>query len=259
MSRIERLVIVPSLLLIFSAVLSAQTFTTIAQLGRSYPHGSLLQGVDGNLYGVTADGETIYRVSPGGTLTTVYEFCNGTCATGSRPVGIMQTRDGNLWGTTLEGGPHGNGNVFRISPQFVGTDVVDLTPHSGEGPLSGLILATDGNFYGAANEGGNIIGCDTSDGGCGTVYKVTPAGRLSPIYAFCPLAGCADGWGPVGTLVQASDGNLYGTAELGGVAGCLLGLGCGTVFKVTLGGTFTTLHEFVDTDGGNPWEVGGLI
>jgi uncharacterized repeat protein (TIGR03803 family) len=254
MSRFERLIAALILPVVLSVVLPAQTFTTLVTLNDgigSDPEGSLFQGVDGDLYGVVSEASgALYKVSPGGTFTDVFGFC---CAAGFRPWGVMQTRDGSFWGTTQEGGPHGLGNVYQISPELVATDIADLTGHAGENPNSGLILATDGNFYGTANLGGNINGCD---GSCGTIFKVTPSGRLTQFYGFCPVGACPDGANPIGPVVQASDGNLYGTAFSGGGAGCLLGLGCGTVFQITLGGVFTTLHEFAGTDGGNPWDVG---
>jgi uncharacterized repeat protein (TIGR03803 family) len=89
----------------------------------------------------------------------------------------------------------------------------------------------------------------------GTVFKITPSGTLTTLYSFCSQSGCTDGYGPV--LLQATDGNFYGTTVYGGAntTGCGGG-GCGTVFKITPSGTLTTLYSFCSqsgcTDGSGP-------
>ena len=85
----------------------------------------------------------------------------------------------------------------------------------------------------------------------GTVFKVTPAGALTTLYSFCALAACADGELPQAPLIQATDGNFYGTTPGGGVHGA------GTVFRITPTGVLTTLHSFDATDGANPYS--GLV
>lgn len=92
--------------------------------------------------------------------------------------------------------------------------------------------------YGAHNEG--------------TVFKTSPAGELTTIYAFCVLSGCADGAGPTAGVVEDSDANYYGTTVRGGIANTACNLGCGTIFKITPEGTLTTLHSFTSTDGSAP-------
>lgn len=86
----------------------------------------------------------------------------------------------------------------------------------------------------------------------GTVLKITAGGKLSTLYSFCAQTGCTDGYAPEAGLVQATDGNFYGTTYRGGA------YGYGTVFKITPGGTLTTLHSFDSTDGANPY-LGGLV
>ena len=89
----------------------------------------------------------------------------------------------------------------------------------------------------------------------GTVFKITTAGQLATLYSFCQLAACADGKTPLGTLIQATDGNFYGTTFLGGANGF------GTIFELKPTGTLTTLHSFCATsgcpDGANP--IAGLM
>src|SRR5258708_819515 len=101
----------------------AQTFTTLAYFtDGSTTYSSLIQGRDGNLYG-TANGGTkqygsLFKVTPTGTLTTIYTFCpQGNCTNGSLPVGaLVLSVDGNFYGTTEDGGGNGVGTVFKISP-----------------------------------------------------------------------------------------------------------------------------------------------
>jgi uncharacterized repeat protein (TIGR03803 family) len=176
------------------------------------------------------------------TFTTLHTFDS---TDGSFPeAGLVQARDGNLYGTTSRDGTSGGGTVFRITPGGTLTTLYNFCSDckgGGYGSYAGLIQASDGNFYGTASFGGNL----TCDGGCGTIFKMTQGGTLTTLYNFCPQTGCADGDLPSAVL-QASDGDLYGTADLGGIDNK------GTVFKITLSGTLTTLHSFTGTDGANP-------
>jgi len=106
--------------------------------------------------------------------------------------------------------------------------------NDGGAPLASLIQATDGNFYGTTAAGGAYNDFICNGEGCGTVFKITPAGTLTTLYSFCAKAGCPDGTGPRG-LVLGANGNFYGITEFGGT--CTSEGGCGTVFKITPGGT----------------------
>jgi len=125
----------------------------------------------------------------------------------------------------------------------------------GEYPATGLVLGTDGNFYGVTSQGG-ADRCALSDYGCGTIFKITPNGALTTLYSFCSQMGCADGGQPL-SLLRARDGDFYGTTYLGG-ANCVdqFGSPCGTVFKFSLAGGLTTLYSFCKnngcTDGAGP-------
>jgi len=105
-------------------------------------------------------------------------------------------------------------------------------------PYAGLVQASDGNFYGTTLEGGSNNGCSLGSGSCGTVFKITPGGTLTTLHSFCSQPNCTDGGNPYAGLVQASDGNFYGTTFERGANGD------GTVFKITPGGTLTTLYSF---------------
>ncbi len=338
-------------------------FTTLANFeytNGAQPSAGLVQATDGNLYGTAGSGGTfgagtVFKITPSGTLTTLYSFCP-QCIDGDGPdSGLVQGRDGNFYGTTEAGGANGNyGTVFKITPEgdlttlhsFNGSDgafpgvliqatdgnfygtttnggfgdngtVFEITPSGvlttlhhfngvtdGLGP-SDLMQATDGNFYGSSTQSrmggvgiifkltaggllsrlynycrqpnctdgdnpnqliqandGNFYGTTVNGGegehcygfGCGTVFKITPSGTLTTLYSFCHQANCADGGSPVGTLVQASDGNLYGTTSTAAGVGLV---GYGTVFKITPSGTLTTLHAFDLTDGSDP--TAGLV
>jgi uncharacterized repeat protein (TIGR03803 family) len=177
------------------------------------------------------------------TFTTLHTFDSTT--DGSFPeAGLVQARDGNLYGTTSRDGSSGGGTVFRITPGGTLTTLYNFCANciGGSGPYAGLIQASDGNFYGTTAFGGNL----NCDGGCGTIFKMTPGGTLTTLYNFCPQTGCADGDSPSAVLMQASDGDFYGTAGIGGIDNK------GTVFKITLSGTLTILHSFTGTDGANP-------
>ena len=258
-----------------AVALSAQTFTTLHTFDvadGAQPIAGLALGTDGNLYGTTllggTDGAgTVFKITPGGALTTLYDFCalvniNSTCTDGAGSYArLVQATDGNFYGTTWDGGANacppynGCGTVFKITPSGTLTALYPFCSQSGctDGaqPVAGIIQAADGNFYGTTSDGGANDCSETvlSQPGCGTVFKMTPSGTLTTLYSFCSqvVGGiCADGVEPNG-LIQATDGNFYGTTQFGGdVASCYLhdGGGCGTVFKITPNGTLTTLYSF---------------
>ena len=231
------------------------------------PNAALVQATDGNFYGTTANGGangiaclpigacgTVFRITPGGKLTTLYSFCaQENCADGAVPGGLVHATDGNFYGITAWGGTNsclianqdwGCGTVFRITATGKLTTLYSFAGTDGESP-QGLVQATDGNFYGTTAGGGaNSNSCPVSIY-CGTVFQITPTGKLTTLYNFCSRTDCADGADPVAGLTQAPDKNLYGTTFRGGAYSSTCGgLGCGTVFKITLAGKFTALYRF---------------
>lgn len=211
-----------------------------------HPDSSLIQASDGNFYGVTQNGGltnqqctsggcgTLFKLTPGGTLTTLYQFCTlSNCADGANPYGsLVQGTDGNFYGTTIYGGANSNGTVFKITSAGTLTTLHSFSLFSdGAYPWAGLIQASDGNFYGTTTAGGIHI--------FGTVFKMTPAGGVTNLYNFCSQASCTDGANPYAPLVQGTDGNLYGTTTQGGNTNYV-----GTAFKITTSGTLTTIHTF---------------
>jgi uncharacterized repeat protein (TIGR03803 family) len=253
------------LLLAATAVsLPAQTFTSLHNFDirhGAYPWAPLIQGIDGNFYGTTQIGGaftftcsggcgTIFKITPTGTLTTVHNFdgIHGSGADG----GLAQDIHGNFYGVTNGGGTSGLGTIFKMTPRGQFTTLYNFAGFTGYGPQGGLVLAADGNFYGTASGGGPAAGVCHSAGpaaGCGTIFKITPGGRFTLLYTF---GGIPDGGLPLGVLVQAPNGNLYGTASTLGTQN-----NYGTVFSITTTGKFTLVHQFDYTDGGYPFA--GLV
>ena len=156
------------------------------------------------------------------------------------------------------------GTIFKITPSGTLTTLHSFNSTDGflgytAGSAQGLVQATDGNFYGTSPLGGANQGCGNgTGGGCGTVFKITPGGAFTLLYNFCSQPNCTDGFYPLTTLVQGTDGNLYGTTAFGG-SGRYCGIspgGCGTVFKITPTGTLTTLYSFCP--GGDPCPDGAF-
>jgi uncharacterized repeat protein (TIGR03803 family) len=209
---------------------------------------TLVQGIDGDLYGTTQFGGTVnegtvFKITPSGTLTTLWSFClkknaNGFCADGDQPMtGLTLVIGGDLYGTTFGGGEHNGGTVFKITPAGELTTIYSFCSRSGcadgVNPSTGtsLIQGTDGNLYGAA--GTTTI----------TFFRLTPAGKLTKLYT-------APGYVryPTG-LMQASDGNFYLTVSGGNGPE-------GDIIKITPAGKGTILYSFCSLtnclDGANP-------
>jgi uncharacterized repeat protein (TIGR03803 family) len=225
-----------------------------------YPAAGLLQAPDGNFYGVASLGGigetcstgtfgcgTIFKLTPSGTLTVLHSFCGGNgCGSlatdGATPLGRLAIGpDGNLYGTTQTGGVYeglyNSGTIFRVSLSgayqllhiFSGANGTG----DGENPAAGLTLASDGNFYGTTQYGGTS--------GFGTIFKMSLAGTVIVLQSFAQFD--SDGAEPQGALIQASDGNLYGTCYSGGVNGW------GTVFSISTSGVFKKLYDFTEATG----------
>lgn len=239
-------------------------------LGRNprVPEGALLPDparTSGAFFGTTVVGGngdcqvgcgTIFELEPAGTgvLRVLYSFSGG--ADGGTPIGpLVLDTAGNLYGVALTGGNlscpqeplRGCGTVFKLTRtgQLTVLHTFDGGADGG-GPQPGLLFDSAGNIYGTAEIGGNT-NCDL---GCGTIYKITPGGQFSVLYAF---TGAADGNSPNGGLVRDSEGNLYGTTSQGTTASIW-----GTVFELEANGEMRVLHSLNGvTDGASP--ESGLI
>ena len=199
----------------------------------AYPM-ALMQATDGNLYGVSNGGGisgqgSVFKIASNGALTKLYDFCSKgypTCPDGYSPyAALVQGTDGNFYGTAISGGASNCGTIFKITSKGALTTLHSFDNSDGCNPSTALVQATDGNFYGTTFEGNSL-------------FRMTPSGKLTTLYTFCSLSGCADGINPAAALIQATDGNLYGTTS--GVTSNYYG----TIFKITLSGTLTTLYTF---------------
>jgi uncharacterized repeat protein (TIGR03803 family) len=267
---------------------SAQTFTSLVNFDGSngvFPE-SLVQGADGKLWGTTANGGlsncgTAFKITPAGVLTTEFSF---NCTNANEGQGLILGTDGNYYGLTFFGGPNNYGTVFKLKPGGGFKVLLTFDGNDGSSPVGSLTEGTDGNFYGVTYAGtngstvftvtpsgtlttlhdfvfadltqpyaglvqgtdGNFYGTTYAGGnntGGGGVFKITPKGAYTVLIF---LESAADGSSPVASLVEGRDGDFYGTASSGGSDDD------GTVFKITRGGVFTNLHNFVGTDGQNP-------
>jgi len=194
----------------------------------SQPQASLIQGTDGNFYGVSDGGAynygTVFKITPTGVLTILHNFCaQSGCPDGSDPNGpLLLAPDGNFYGTT---GRSGAGpTIYKITPN--GNLTTLFTFPFATAPNGGLVVGSDAYLYGTTRGGPNDPG---------TVFKISPAGTFSTVYNFCSLDNCADGANPQAGLVIANDGNLYGTTYGGGI-------GDGTIFEISPQGTFKTIY-----------------
>ncbi len=229
------------------------------------PVAGLIQASDNNFYGTAQSGGTysegvVFKITSSGTESVLYSFSgNGGIANSSDGAlllgSLVEGKDGNLYGTTQNGGATGGGTVFRITLAGVETVLYSFNANNGTdgvGPNAGLIQGSgnDDNFYGTTFAGGvNNVG---------TVFKITPAGTETVLHSF----GAGDGSSPAAGVIEGTDGNLYGTTQVGGTDGH------GTVFRMTTAGVQDWLYSFTgeidethvitsNDDGAYP--LGGLI
>lgn len=228
------------------STLTTPFYGTNGFTGWSFSTDFLIQGIDGYLYGATAYGGpefggefmnpaygTVFQAAPDGTINTLFMF-NGT--NGAYVTALVQGRDGNLYGTTSEGGPGfidspiggsgGFGTVFKLSTNgdFVTLVIFDGT--NGIGPNS-LIQASDGSFYGTTDGGGA--------NGQGTIFKMTADGAVTSLFSFNGTNGAE----PIySTLLQTADGSFYGTTYRGGTSKL------GTIFRLTINLPQLTITSF---------------
>jgi uncharacterized repeat protein (TIGR03803 family) len=242
------------------------TYTVLRSLGNAktdaaLPYTGLVQASDGNLYGTTLRGGnndkgTIFRINLTGSEFAIIHHFNGS--DGENPEGtLIVGADGDLYGTTLQGGSSNRGTIYRINiggtltslysfpslSAFSGGVAINAT---GANPRARLLLAADGNYYGTAYQGGPT--------GWGTVFRMTPAGVVSVVHSFAgPGKG---GVYPLAGVVQGADGSLYGTTYGNSDTG---GFDLGSAWRIDSAGQFSLLHGFMNLgpDGANPYA--GLV
>ncbi len=235
------------------AVTAVFSFGSAAEQGIS-PYAGVVEGPDGALYGVTYFGGTrsdgaIFKLTKAGTYTQLHSF-DGRDRGAFYPYGgLALGPDGKLYGTTLRGGQTDQGTVFSIATDGTGyTVLASFKGSDGANPEGTLTVGRDGTLWGTTLIGG------ANDRG--TVFKMTPGGTITVVHSFAALGAFnasgigtnAAGANPRAGLSLGPDGNLYGTTYQGGSGGY------GTVFRLTPGGTLTTLHTFAGAprDGAAP-------
>ena len=232
------------------------------------PVAGLIMDKKGNLYGTTSFGGaygygTVFKLTRDGIEAVLYSFCAHApnCTDGAMPLaaGLILDKEGNLYGTTPYGGTNCTqefgacGTLFKLTPAGQETVLYSFCSQSdcsdGAEPLAGVIMDKKGNLYGTTAFGGASPECGL---GCGTVFKVTPAGKETVLYSFGSQSG--DGYYPEG-LIMDKKGNLYGTTGSGGANHN------GTVFKMTPTGTETVLYSFCSQSGcsDGAWPQAGVI
>lgn len=223
----------------------------------AYPEAALIQASDRNFYGTTFSGGpestgTVFQITPAGVFTTLFTFgvipapAPPGDVEGGRPMAaLVEGSDGLLYGVNSAGGPNNDGTLFSIMPQGPLTVLHAFAGTDGSLPAAALIENTDGSFCGTCVSGGAI--------GAGTAFSINPDGNVLKIlhsFGGVDSLGNPDGAQPKGALVQAADGNYYGTTSGGDT-------GNGTVFQLTPGGILTNLHSFSSSEGNKP--LAGLI
>jgi uncharacterized repeat protein (TIGR03803 family) len=189
------------------------------------PAGGLVLGKDGCFYGTATWGGlgirsyfpgygTIYKLAPDGSFTNIYKF-TGADDGGFIYAGLVQGRDGYLYGAAFSGGSATYGTLFKVSTNGSYIPLHTFIRSESGSPYSGLTEGSDGNFYGTTYG---------AYAGYGSVFSVTPTGGFTNLVLFSHGNGSV----PVGRLLQAADGNFYGTTSLGGTNDL------GTVFKLSL-------------------------
>jgi len=248
-------------LLSFAVVLAvtgagAQTITGIYDFGSHSNDplnpqnvGGISQGRDGNMWSTAPKGGkygigAAFKITPGGKLTDVHDFNPNAkpIPEGTPYSGLTLGTDGSFYGAMINGGKYGDGAVFRMTPAGVATILYSFTGgNDGKNPYAPPIEGSDGNFYGTT-----FIGGLDNDG---TVYWMTPAGKLTTCVSFTG----SDGYQPYSPLVQGTDGNFYGTTSNGD--------SFGTAFQVTPAKAcaVTTLYGFNDAGGDGAYPDGVLV
>lgn len=229
----------------FSAFYQFQGGARAAQPGKLVAGTNALYGPAGG--GAPFYGGVVYRLDRSGE-TDLYTFVGGADGT-SGGLGFVRDNSGNIYGSGGAGDlachPAGGcGVIYKIDAKGVFSVLHVFTGPDGYYP-GALAIDPTGNLYGVTSSGGAQ--------NAGTIFKLTPSGQFTTIYAF---TGAADGNQPNG-LILDSAGNLYGTTYSGGiVTSQCFNFGCGVVFQLspTAAGTWkeTVLHRFTGPDGDNP-------
>jgi uncharacterized repeat protein (TIGR03803 family) len=203
----------------------------------------LIQGTDGNFYGGTDSGGTndygtFFKITPQGTLTTIYQYALTNGEFGG--VDFDLELGGVFYGKELVGGSNHFGSIVTMTTEGTLTTIYQFSGTNGTPDGSypeRLMQLDDSTLIGTTIEGGT--------NNAGTVFKITTAGALTTLHQFSGTNGVADGSLPVLTVQNGSE--FIGSTELGGTPGST-----GTVFEITAAGAFNSIHQFTTAEGGLP-------
>jgi uncharacterized repeat protein (TIGR03803 family) len=220
------------------------------------PIGGVVLGSNGIFYGVTNSGGTmndgtVFSLTSAGLVTILHSFGDGTVGgDGVAPLaGLVVGGDGNLYGTTSQGGTAGVGTVFKITPTGTLTILHSFgdgtVTNDGSDPVAALVVGPNGDLFGTTKSGG-------VSGNYGVVYQIALTGGVTILHKFLDGTVTGDGSDPESQLTSASDGNLYGTTNLGGI-------GAGTVYKITPEGVLSIVYDFTSASSGSVNPTGGVI
>jgi uncharacterized repeat protein (TIGR03803 family) len=203
------------------------------------PAAGLIQASDGGFYGTASGGDyygTLFRITTNGAFTLIYSFTGAD--DGAYPeAALIQASDGYLYGTASAGGINGRGTVFRVSVNGDFNSLFSFNDTDGSAPVAALFEAADGYLYGTTSSG-------SGRSSAGIVFRISTNGAFNSLHLF---TGGNDGGEPDASLIQVSDGSLYGTTAEGGTNGA------GTVFRISSNGALTSLYSFTGgNDGANP-------
>jgi uncharacterized repeat protein (TIGR03803 family) len=172
----------------------------------------------------------VYKLTPTGQFKTIGSF---TYTNGYYPIApLVQGTDGDLYGTTWEGGASGIGSVFRVTSKGKITTLHSFNFYDGAYPRAPLVQGSDGNFYGVADEGG--------DNEFGTIFRISPKKKFAVLHSLTS----SDGEYSSGGLVAGTDGNFYGNTYGSSNRG--------TLYRITPAGKFSVLHTFDGFHGSHP-------
>jgi uncharacterized repeat protein (TIGR03803 family) len=226
----------------------------------AYPYASLIKGSNGDLYGTTIgtynapkEFGTTFQLAQSGNAwaETVLHIFQGATSDGAQPFApLIFGSNGDLYGTTENGGANYKGTVFQLAQSggsWTETVLYSFSSSSGAFPQAPLILGSNGDLYGTTS------GSGSGTNGNGTVFQLAPPSSPGGNWTETVLhsfQGGSDGATPLAALIQGSNGDLYGTTEDGGTNGD------GTVFQLAQSGgawTETVLHSFGSgSDGFHP-------
>src|ERR1022692_4488314 len=184
-------ILVPAVLAVSSAEAQSNTesvlYSFTGGVDGSHPYAAVVRDPHGNLYGTTIQGGafsngTLFKLDTKGKQTVLNQF-PANQGEAALPTGLARDKQGNLYGTTYGGGVYNHGSVFKVDLSGNQTVLYSFSGGAdGAEPQAGLVLDAQGNLYGTTQHGGNPPGC--SGAGCGTVFKLDPAGHETVLYTF---------------------------------------------------------------------------